>query len=121
MDADEIIPLTADSIADLVEDHRVAEATEVDSGNRRAPRWPFPGAMQVWVADERGAETIVFGTCYNISTGGLAGRIDEPVRVGATVPIAIHLPQATYHGRATVRHCTQKKNTYLVGLKFDFE
>lgn len=120
MDADEIIPLTAESIADLVRNHRVAEAPESESGNRRAPRWPFPGAMQLWVADESGTETILFGTCDNISTAGLAGRIDEPLPVGVTIPIAIHLPQATYHGRATVRHCTQKKRSHFVGLEFDF-
>ena len=120
MDADEIIPLTADSIADLVEAHRAAEAPLSETGNRTVPRWPFPGAVQLWASDEPEAERLIFGTCCNISEGGLGVRTDEPLPVGATLPFAIHLPQASYHGEATVRHCTKKKTGYFVGMEFDF-
>ena len=120
MDADEIVSLTAESISDLIESYLSAEEAEAETGNRHAPRWPFPGALQAWVTDEHGVETIAFGTCYNISAGGLAGRTDDLLPVGEILPIAIHLPQASYHGQATVRHCTPKTNGYFVGLEFYF-
>ena len=121
MDADEIIPLTADSIADLVKDHHAAGVSQPEAGKRAMPRWPFPGATQLWMSDEPGAERLIFGTCCNISEGGLGVRTEEPLPVGVTLPIAIHLPQASYHGEATVRHCTEKKTGYFVGMEFHFD
>ncbi len=61
------------------------------------------------------------GTCCNLSTSGLGIRTDEALPVGAAVPIAIHLPQATYQGKATVRHCTERADGYYVGMEFCFE
>ena len=121
MDADEIVPLTADSVAELVRDHRSAERGAYETDQRRAPRWPFPGATQLWVPDAAGGETLVFGTCCNLSARGLAVRTEQPLPPGLTVPIAIHLPQASYHGKATVRHCTEKTKGYFIGMEFNFE
>ncbi len=120
MDAEEIIPLTAETVVDLVRHHRTAEGARAETGKRRAPRGLFPGAVQLWVADNRGAETLIFGTCCNVSRYGLGVRTDLPVEVGVTVPVAIHLPQASYHGKATVRHCTAQTNAYFVGMEFHF-
>lgn len=121
MDAEEIISLSAESIADLVRDHRSTEGPAGAAGHRRAPRWPFPGAMQFWLPSSSGAEKLLFGTCCNISAHGLGARTELPLEVGVTLPIAIHLPQASYHGKATVRHCTAKGNGYFVGMEFSFE
>ncbi|MCK4660152.1 MAG: PilZ domain-containing protein [Phycisphaerae bacterium] len=119
VDAEEIILLTADSVAALVAAHRSCEETE--TGKRRMPRWPFPGTTQLWLTDAAGVEKLVFATCCNISADGLGLRTDDSLPVGTTVPIAIHLPQATYHGKAAVRHCTASANGYFVGMEFSFE
>ncbi|MFH0982282.1 MAG: PilZ domain-containing protein [Planctomycetota bacterium] len=121
MDAEEIILLTVDSVAELVQAHRAIEGPGPENGKRRAPRWPFPGATQLWVTGKGGAEQLIFGTCCNLSAHGLGVRTDQPLPIGATLPIAIHLPQASYHGKATVRHCTEMHQGYFVGMEFHFD
>ena len=121
MDADEIVPLTAESVIELMEADRSAEGPQPETGRRTAPRWPFPGTVQFWLTGESGQERLAFGTCCNLSTRGLGVRTDEQLPVDASLPIAIHLPQASYHGRATVRHCMKTRSGYFVGLAFDFE
>ncbi len=121
MDADEIIALTAETVGELVNAHQSAEGAGPETGQRQAPRWLFPGTTQLWLTDESGAEQLIIGTCCNLSTRGLAVRTDEALPTGVTLPIAIHLPQASYHGKATVRHCTEKQRGYFVGMEFSFE
>ncbi|MCP4593876.1 MAG: PilZ domain-containing protein [bacterium] len=121
MDAEEIIKLTPESIGELVSASRPDEDASHENGHRQAPRWPFPGTTQLWCRDESDHEHLVFGTCCNVSTGGLGARTDDKVPVGVTVPIAIHLPAATYHGKVSVRHCTATKNGFYVGLEFVFD
>ena len=121
MDADEIIALTPESVGELVSAHLSSEGPAAEPGKRQAARWPFPGTTQLWLTDESGDEHLVFGTCCNVSAGGLGVRTDEAVPGGVTVPIAIHLPQATYHGKASVRHCTATRSGFYVGLEFVFE
>ncbi len=121
MDADEIIALTAETVGELVKAHRSAEGPVPETGQRLAPRWLFAGTTQLWVTDESGVERLIIGTCCNLSTSGLGVRTDEALPTGVTLPIAIHLPQASYHGQATVRHCTEKQRGYFIGMAFGFE
>lgn len=120
MDANEIVPLTPASVEHLVKAHASAEESGAESGQRRASRWPFPGTIQFWLTDKSGAERLVFGTCCDLSTTGLGARTDELLPAGSIVSIAIHLPQASYHGKATIRHCTKGKTGYYAGVAFDF-
>ena len=121
MDADEIILLTTKTIDSMVSAHRTSDGPPDQPGKRGSTRWPFPGTTQLWLAEEGGAERLVIGTCCNLSGGGLGIRTDEPLPVGVTAPIAIHLPQATYQGKAIVRHCTEKGKGYYAGLEFQLD
>ena len=121
MDADEIQPLSADRVARLLAARRQAEQVPGTLGKRRLPRWPFPGAVELWLPAEGGAERHVLGACHNLSEGGVGVRVDEPLEVGTTLSLAIHQPELSLHGRATVRHCSLRDDGYLAGLEFVFE
>lgn len=120
MDADEILPLTPETIANLLGTRRLSEEEPGELQHRRAARWAFPGAVELWVPDEAGRETHQTGVCHNLSEGGVGVRCDEPLAVGLTVPIAIHQPEASLHGKGVVRHCTPRGKGFLVGIEFLF-
>ena len=121
MDADEIVPLTADAVAGLLESRRASGQMPAGLGKRAASRWPFPGAVEMWVPNTGGAERHVLGACHNLTECGVGVRCDEPIEVGTTMPIAIHQPELSFHGKGTVRHCTIRGKGYLVGFEFAFE
>ena len=120
MDADEIQPLTAETISRLLSSPAVGDGTSGDLGRRRHPRWPFPGAVELWLPAEGGAERHVLGVCHNLTEAGIAVRVDEPLEVGLTLSLAIHQPELSLHGKGTVRHCTPRDNGYAAGLEFIF-
>ena len=121
MDADEIVPLTAESIKDLLETRRGAQERGNAHEKRRVLRWTFPGAVEIWVPAEGGGERHVLGVCHNLTEVGLGVRIEETIEVGATLPIAIHQPERSFHGKGIVRHCTARGDGYLAGFEFVFE
>jgi hypothetical protein len=120
MDADEIQPLSAQTVADLLACRRRAEAIPGELGKRRLARWPFPGAVELWLPDQGGGERHVLGVCHNLSEGGVGVRVDEPLEVGATLNLAVHQPEVSLHGKGTVRHCSRRDDGYLAGLEFVF-
>ncbi len=121
MDADEILPLTREAIIGLLVSRQESDAQDGDPGNRGKPRWAFPGAVEMWVTDSTGLETHLLGVCQNLSEGGVGVRCDEELEVGATLPIAVHQPEASFHGRGIVRHCTPRGQSLLVGIEFIFD
>ncbi|HUU82092.1 MAG TPA: PilZ domain-containing protein [Phycisphaerae bacterium] len=121
MDADEIVPLTAEAINQLLEARRGARQKASGDEKRRVPRWAFPGAVEVWVPAEGGGERHVLGVCHNLTERGVGVRVEETIKVGATMSIAIHQPERSFHGQGTVRHCTAREGGYLVGFEFVFE
>jgi hypothetical protein len=91
-----------------------------EPGKRTAARWPFPGAVEIWVPNADGTERHVLGACQNLTEAGVGVRCDQPIEVGLTMPIAIHQPEASFHGKGTVRHCTMRGKACLVGFEFIF-
>jgi hypothetical protein len=121
VDADEIVPLTAEAIKELLDTRRGIQDGTQGRGKRRGPRWAFPGAVEIWLPDGQGGERYLLGVCHNLTEVGIGVRCDEAVEIGATLAIAIHQPERSFHGRGLVRHCTPRGKGHLVGFEFVFE
>ena len=119
MDADEILPLTRETVTRLLESRRSSEGSP-ELAKREVPRWAFPGAVELWVP-KRGAEVHTLGVCQNLGERGVGVRCDEALKVGTTLPVAIHQPEASLHGKGIVRHCTPRGSGFLVGIEFIFD
>lgn len=117
LDETEFIALNAETIKNLVESHQDREAPG-NTRRRRLPRWPFPATVQLWAADRAGRETQYFGTCQNLNVHGIGVASERPFDIGRALQIALHQPEATYHGRGVVRHCTSQGQEYFVGIEF---
>lgn len=115
----EFIRLDKDSIQKLVEIQGGVPAKGRNQPKRRKiQRWPFPGPVQLWFTDASGEETQIIGTCHNLNENGIGLYCERGFEIGRQMPIAIHQPEASYHGDGVVRHCTQSGDEYFVGLEF---
>lgn len=121
MDATEIRHLTEDTVAELLDGRQARQVDQTADGRRRTPRWPFPGQVQLWIPDHDGVDQISFGTCLNLGLHGLGMLYDNELPVGAELTLAIHQPEASLHGRAVVRHCTENDAGYYIGVQFLFD
>lgn len=121
MDADEILPLTPQTATELARAQQPAAGQPDEAGKRAQPRWPFPGTVELWVPADDGTEMHALGVCHNLSRTGIGVRCDHQLPAGLTLPLAIHLPQASYHGKGVVRHCSERGKGFLVGIEFVFE
>lgn len=120
MKMDEIVKLTREAICDLLQ--RRQEGAEAFDGSERrtAPRWPFPGTVEL--RPDGGDGTVQwFGVCRDVSEGGLGMTCDQAFEPGTRLEIAFHLPEASFYGLASVRHCTEIPDGCIVGLQFEFE
>jgi hypothetical protein len=120
MDAEKIVKLTPEAIDELLSSHRVHTESKQAPGKRRAERWPFPGAVEVWLPDECYGERHVLATMHNLSVGGLAIRTRRPIPTDTRISLAIHEPELSCYGHAVVRHCTRAAVGYLIGAEFIF-
>lgn len=120
MDADEIRPLTRESVEHLIRSRKESAKPGAQHEKRQRPRWPFPGAVELWLPVRGGGEKHVLAVCQNISEGGIGLRCESRLEEGAMVNIAVHQPEVSLHGKAVVRHCTARDNGYLAGLEFSF-
>lgn len=121
MDAENIVKLTPDAVRELV-DARRAKAIGKPQTNehRKSERWPFPGAVEVWLPEGTYGDRHILATMHNLSIDGLAMRTRRPLSVGAKIEIALHQPEVSLYGEAFVRHCTHAPVGYLVGVEFAF-
>ncbi len=122
METLEIFPLTEARIsAVLVARGAMPDERHYRDCQRQVPRWPFPGTVELWIPDRDGGERYVLATSVNLSFRGLGIQVDEELPEGMELGIAIHEPEASFHGRATVRHCSGiAADSFLIGLEFDF-
>jgi len=119
MDVAEICPLTEETILNLLKSRGAFAHMHTGSGRRQAERWPFPGTIELWIPDELGFHRHALGTCLDMSLDGAGVRCDDSLPVGLELDIAIHQPEASFHGRALVRHCTSTaRGDHMVGLEF---
>jgi len=121
MEAVEFIKLTKKAVSKLLAGRGALGEAPVETGNRRLPRWPFPGTVQLWVPDEGGVEQLVLATSLNLSQLGVGIKTDDPLPVGLKLLVAIHEPEVSLQGRAIVRHCTEVDGGYYVGLEFAYD
>ena len=117
-DVKEFLPLSRKTVARLIENRQAEDAGATGRRRRRRARWPFPGPLQLWVRNAAGEEIQLFGTCHNRNEHGIGVNCEQYVEPGTRVPIAIHQPEATYHGEGVVRHCTPSENEYFIGIEF---
>ena len=121
METTEITPLTRSAIATLLNGREVQSPDAGAHARRAAPRWPFPGTVELWVPEADGSENYTLGTCVNLSLDGLGMLCDEELPANMELAIAIHQPEMSFHGRAIVRHTTRNAAGYYTGLQFVFE
>jgi len=122
MRTEEITKLSREVIAELVrvrEQSEEAPLVEADE-RRRHPRWPFPGAIELWPTGSDGAPRW-FASCGNLSYTGIGMLTDRPLEPGMEVELACHFPEITVYGSATIRHCTPARKGYIVGAEFKFD
>ncbi len=113
----EFIELNRESIAKLLVS-RQPEGTGRGACRRRVPRWPFLGPVQIWTKTRDGEEIEIDATCHDLNEHGMGMFCDCPFEPGLRLPIAIHQPEATYHGEAVVRHCAPSGTEYFIGIEF---
>ncbi len=114
----EFVVLDADGVRALLANDQRSSADRRDGPRRRVQRWPFPGTVQIQITDSMGEEVELLGTCHNINEHGIGFQCERSIPVGMPLPIAIHQPDATYHGRCVVRHCTASDGEYFIGVEF---
>ncbi len=122
MQSGEIVKLTRKRIASILKGRRSAEPlAENHSGTerRRAPRWPFNGAVEIW-PEGSGNRSTVHGACLNISETGLGLKCEQQLTVGESMEVAVHLSEMTVCGRAVVRYCAEVRGEYMVGMEFEY-
>jgi hypothetical protein len=125
MKTSEIIPLQREALEELLLGRHSQGVDNEAAKRRRAPRWPFEGTVELWLTDETAESTTVgdtclLGECVNLSCAGMGIRIDEPLEPGVELPIAIHQPERSFHGRAVVRHCNAMEHDFFCGMEFIF-
>lgn len=121
MEAQEIVKLTPESIQELLSSQLGEQGAGPRREQRRNARWPFPGAVEVWLPETTLGEPHMLATLHNLSTSGLAMSTQRSLTSGTRIEIAIHLPEMTCFGAAIVRHCTHSPESYLVGVEFIFD
>jgi hypothetical protein len=99
MRTEEIAKLSRKLIADLIHKREQSEeAVLVEKDERRQhPRWPFPGAIEIWLSGND-AEQRWFASCANLSRTGIGMFMDRPLEAGMAVELACHFPAVTVCG-----------------------
>ena len=121
MDVTEIAPLTRRAMAELFA-RRLGSKREPGRGRQRKhPRWPFAGPVELWLEENPGVTRHVLATCENLSLEGVGIRCDERLEPGSELELAVHQPEQSFHGWAVVRHCTRFEQDYYCGLEFMFD
>ena len=75
----------------------------------------------MWLPDKTGVEQLALATCLNLSRHGLGMLNEEPLPIGPEFGLAVHQPEASFQGRAVVRHCTEVEGHYYIGVQFIFD
>ena len=121
METVDIFPLSEEAVAKLLGDRAAQSAPAHPGCLRRTPRWPFPGTVELWVPTAAGGERYELATSKDLSLKGIGICFDEPLERGLNLGVAFHEPEASFHGRATVCHCSELEDgSYYIGMQFDF-
>lgn len=83
---------------------------------RRYLRSPISARIEMGWQDDRGWQKQTQSRGVNMSSAGAAVMSPEPIAVGSTV--YLNSKELQLMGAATVRHCTEKRSKFLIGLEF---
>ena len=121
MPTDEIVRLTRKQVSQLIRRRMQAAGHEFDGEEqRRAPRWPFPGTVELRHA-EGSDPNQWFATCRDISEGGMGMKTDVYFAPDTLLDISVHLPEMTLYGPAKVKYCREiEPSEYMMGVEFIF-
>ncbi|HPD30693.1 MAG TPA: PilZ domain-containing protein [Phycisphaerae bacterium] len=123
MPTGEIVKLTRKQIARLIRKRMETAGQRYDGAElRRAPRWPFPGTVELRYATGDNNQQW-FAVCRDISEGGMGVKTDTYFPPDALLDISVHLPEQTFYGQAKVRYCKEMDGEaeYLMGIQFVFD
>jgi hypothetical protein len=84
--------------------------------DRRYIRSPISSRIEVGWQDERGWQKQMQTRGVNMSSTGASVLAAEPIAVGSAV--YLNSKELQLMGSATVRHCTERKSKFLIGLEF---
>jgi hypothetical protein len=113
----EFIALNKKTIAKLMDERRSSQGKS-GGCRRRVPRWPFLAPVQIWADNGAGEELEYSATCHDLNENGIGLYCERSFEVGVRVPLAIHQPEATYHGEGVIRHCAPSNGEYFLGVEF---
>ena len=119
MKVDEFKPLTKSAIRSLLESRHSRRESADGPDKRRLPRWALPGQVEIWVPEQDGSEVHNVGDIRELNEIGVGVQCGLKIEPGQVIFIAIHQPEASFHGKAIVRHCTPHSTGYHVGLEFE--
>jgi len=123
MRTEEIVRLTRKRVLAILKARQDAATLPDDNPEgherRHYPRWPFKGAVEIW-PDGAANNKAIHATCLNLSETGMGLSCDEHLTPGTVMEIALHQPEMTLCGRATVRYCAQIRDQFMVGMEFLF-
>ncbi|MGQ9648821.1 MAG: PilZ domain-containing protein [Phycisphaerae bacterium] len=123
MPTGEIVKLTRKQIARLIRKRMETAGHRYDgTEQRRAPRWPFPGTVELRYSTGDNALQC-FAVCRDISEGGMGVKTDTYLPPDTLLDISVHLPEQTFYGQAKVRYCKEVDGEaeYLMGIQFVFD
>jgi len=83
---------------------------------RRYLRSPITARIEMGWQDRHGWQKQTQSRGVNMSSAGAAVMSPEPIAVGSTV--YLNSKELLLMGAATVRHCTEKRSKFLIGLEF---
>jgi hypothetical protein len=121
MQTEEFIPLTKQTLREILSVRYAARVTSDKDSRRRQPRWPFPGTVELWITNREGHDEHILGRALNLSIAGIGVLMEEYIAEGEQVRIAVHQPEATFLGNALVRHTSLTEHGFRVGLEFVFD
>ena len=121
MQTNEIVSLTRQSIAEMLHGRADKDASFGGENLRQQARWAIPGTVEIRMAGSN-ASLPWIATCRDLSEGGLGMICERAFETGVELEIAVHVPEASFCGFATVRYSAQVNNRdYLTGLQFKFD
>ena len=115
VEADEIVPLTSLAVRDPLQSRRESPYDE-ELARRQVLRWPFPGAVEIWLPTAGNREEHVLATLHDLSEQGMGVRSDIALEPGKVYAVAVHQPEVFYPLHAFV--C---ERCFLVQLGIDVD
>lgn len=83
---------------------------------RRYLRSPINARIEMGWQDAKGWNKQTLSRGVNMSLAGAAVLSSEPIAVGC--PVYLHSKELQLMGGAIVRHCTEQRSKFLIGLEF---